>query len=67
MSQREEVDRRRIEQFLTALGLRFKRAGRVYLVGGTTLVWEGLRMGALIWINWSRTLRRSCRASRPTA
>ena len=58
MSQREEVDRRRIEQFLTALGLRFKRAGRVYLVGGTTL---------LIWINWSRTLRRSCRASRPTA
>ena len=43
MSQRREVDRRRIEQFLTALGSRFKRAGRVYLVGGTTLVWEGLR------------------------
>ena len=43
MSQREAVDRQRIERFLTALGQRFKRAGRIYLVGGTTLVWEGLR------------------------
>ena len=43
MSQREEVDRRRIEHFLTTIGQRFKRAGRIYLVGGTTLVWEGLR------------------------
>ena len=43
MSQREEVDRRRIEQFLNALGQRFTRPGRIYLVGGTTLVWEGLR------------------------
>ncbi len=43
MSQREEADRRRIERFLTTLGQRFKRAARIYLVGGTTLVWEGLR------------------------
>ncbi len=43
MSQREEVDRQRIERFLMALGQRFRQAGRIYLVGGTTLVWEGLR------------------------
>ena len=43
MSQREEVDRQRIEQFLSALGRRFTRPGRIYLVGGTTLVWERLR------------------------
>ncbi len=44
MSQREEVDRQRIELFLEAMGQRFRRPGRIYLVGGTTLVWEGLRL-----------------------
>jgi hypothetical protein len=43
MSQREEVDQRRIQHFLETLGERFRHAGRVYLVGGTTMVWEGLR------------------------
>jgi len=47
MSQRREADRQRIEQFLVTLGGRFTRAGRVYLVGGTTLVWEGLRQQTL--------------------
>ena len=56
MSQREEVDLRRIEQFLTALGLRFKRAGRVYLVGGTTLVWEGLRVQTIDYGSTGRVL-----------
>lgn len=43
MSQREEVDQRRIQYFLETLGERFRHAGRIYLVGGTTMVWEGLR------------------------
>jgi hypothetical protein len=43
VSQRLSVDRQRIEQFLKHLGRRFRRPGRVYLVGGTTSVFEGLR------------------------
>lgn len=43
MSQREEVDQRRIQDFLETLGERFRHAGRIYLVGGTTMVWEKLR------------------------
>lgn len=40
---RERVDRQRIELFLQRLGRQFTLPGRVYLVGGTTLVYEGLR------------------------
>jgi len=43
MSHRQSVDRARIEEFLKHLGKRFRKPGRVYLVGGTTLVFEGLR------------------------
>lgn len=37
------VDRQRIETFLQGLGRRFRHPGRVYLVGGTTMVYEGFR------------------------
>ncbi len=47
MSMRPPVDRQRIEQFLRALGQRFHRPGKVYLVGGTTLVFEGWRRQSL--------------------
>ena len=47
MSSRQPVDRQRIEQFLQRLGERFRRPGRVYLVGGTTMVFEGLRAQSL--------------------
>lgn len=40
---REPVDRQRIEQFLTELGRRFRRPGKIFLVGGTTMVYEGFR------------------------
>lgn len=40
---REQVDRQRIELFLRHLGRRFSQPGRIYLVGGTTMVFEGLR------------------------
>ena len=43
MSQRPPVDRQRIEIFLQELGRRFRHPGRVYLVGGTTMVYEGFR------------------------
>ena len=43
MSLRQRVDRARIELFLKRLGERFRRPGRIYLVGGTTLVFEALR------------------------
>jgi hypothetical protein len=43
VSQRPPVDRQRIEEFLRRLGERFHRPGRVYLVGGTTMVYEGFR------------------------
>lgn len=44
---RKQVDRQRIEIFLQRLGRIFPRPGRVYLVGGTTLVYEGLRQQTL--------------------
>jgi hypothetical protein len=43
MSQRPPVDRQRIEEFLRRFGQRFRRPGRIYLVGGTTMVFEGFR------------------------
>ncbi len=47
MSTRLPVDRQRIELFLKKLGDRFRRPGRVYLVGGTTMVLEGFRRQSL--------------------
>lgn len=43
MSLRENVDRERIKLFLKHLGDRFKKPGKIYLVGGTSLVFEKLR------------------------
>ena len=37
------VDRRRIDRFLVELGRAFRHPARLYLVGGTTLVYEKLR------------------------
>ena len=47
MSLRPSVDRRRIDRFLRELGRAFRHPARVYLVGGTTLVYEGLRGATL--------------------
>ena len=47
MSSREFADKARIEQFLRLLGERFRRPGRIYLVGGTTMVFEGFRSQSL--------------------
>ncbi len=47
MSSRPPVDRYRIEQFLKRLGERFRQPARVYLVGGTTMVFEGFRAQSL--------------------
>jgi hypothetical protein len=47
MSLRPPVDHDRIELFLKNLGDRFRRPARIYLVGGTTLVFEGLRRQTL--------------------
>ncbi len=47
MSTRPPVDRERIATFLQQLGERFRRPDRVYLVGGTTMVWEGFRHQSL--------------------
>jgi hypothetical protein len=44
---RPPVDRQRILFFLQHLGQRFRKPGRVYLVGGTTLVFEGFRTQTL--------------------
>ena len=44
---RPPVDRRRIEEFLEALGREVGVPARVYLVGGTTVVWLGLRASTL--------------------
>lgn len=44
---RERVDKQRIELFLQRLGQSFFQPGLVYLVGGTTLVYEGLRAQTL--------------------
>jgi hypothetical protein len=46
MSMRPNVDRPRIEQFLTELGRRFRQAGRIYLVGGAAMVHAGIRPGS---------------------
>ena len=43
MSLRQKVDRERIKNFFKKLGRRFRQAGKIYLVGGTTLVFEQLR------------------------
>lgn len=47
MSQRQPVDHDRIWEFLQRLGERSRAAGRVYLVGGTTVVFEGYRTQTL--------------------
>ncbi len=47
MSGRLPVDRQRIEHFLHRLGERYRGRGRLYLVGGTTDVFEGLRTRTL--------------------
>ena len=47
MSFRDSVNCHRIEEFLSQLGKRFRGAGRVYLVGGTTMVYEGFRTQTL--------------------
>lgn len=43
MSLRQRVDRARIELFLQRLGEQFRRPARIYLVGGTTVVFEAIR------------------------
>ena len=47
MSGRAPVDRQRIETFLRRLGEHYRGKGRLYLVGGTTIVFEGLRARTL--------------------
>jgi len=47
MSQRSPVDQNRIKEFLQRLGERSRAGGRVYLVGGTTVVFEGYRTRTL--------------------
>ena len=44
---RPPVDRLRIHYFLVKLGIEFRHPVRLYLVGGTTLVYEGLRHQSL--------------------
>ena len=43
MSLLQRVDRARIELFLQRLGEQFRRPARIYLVGGTTVVFEAIR------------------------
>src|SRR5258705_2141519 len=43
MSLRQPVSRERIEEFLRWLGAHYRRRARLFLVGGTTVVYEGLR------------------------
>ena len=47
MSPRRLVDQQRIEYFLQQLGKQFTKPGRVYLVDGTSMVYEGLRQQTL--------------------
>ncbi|PYV44753.1 MAG: hypothetical protein DMG06_05110 [Acidobacteria bacterium] len=47
MSQRPPVDRQRIEEFLLHLSQRYSRPARIYLVRGTTMVFEGFRTQTL--------------------
>ena len=46
MSMRPNVDRPRIEHFLSELGRYFRQPGRLYLVGGAALVHAGIRPGS---------------------
>jgi len=45
MSMRPNVDKKAIESFLQQLGRTFRKAGRLYLVGGAALVHAGVRPG----------------------
>ena len=47
MSPHQNVDRDRIRLFLERLAARFQRPARIYLVGGTSLVYEKLREQSL--------------------
>lgn len=47
MSQRLPVDRARITEFLRRLGERYRGSGQLWLVGGTTVVFEGYRAQTL--------------------
>lgn len=40
---RPPIDRKRVHTFLVRLGIEFRHPARLYLVGGTTMVYEGLR------------------------
>ena len=44
---RQRADRQRIGLFLQRIGRRFTKPGRLYLVGGTTMVYEGFRQQTL--------------------
>jgi hypothetical protein len=44
---RPPIDRLRLHYFLVKLGIEFRHPARLYLVGGTTLVYEGLREQSL--------------------
>ena len=44
---RPPIDRLRVHYFLVKLGIDFRYPARLYLVGGTTLVYEGLRQQSL--------------------
>ncbi len=43
MSQYDPVTPARLQQFLTRLGRAVREPGRVYLVGGTGLMYQGLK------------------------
>ena len=44
---RPPIDRLRVHYFLVKLGMAFRYPARLYLVGGATLVYEGLREQSL--------------------
>jgi hypothetical protein len=44
---RPPIDRLRVHYFLVKLGIEFRYPARLYLVGGTTMVYEGLRHQSL--------------------
>ena len=60
MSMRAPADRERIERFLTRLGALTRQPGRIYLVGGTTMVvLRGSVRRRSTWTSLSRlTIRR---------
>jgi len=43
MSQYAPVTPERLREFLTRLGREYRQSGRVYLVGGTGLLYQGLK------------------------